>query len=88
MKIVRASEMGTREVERLLTKAAFDEVKLSPKIREANRKTFGRDMTAAELVRQIVTDVRREGDAALLRYTKLIDKAELTPADFLVTEEE
>lgn len=88
MKIVRASELGTREVERLLTKAAFDEVKLSPKIREANRKTFGRDMTAAELVRQIVTDVRREGNAALLRYTKLIDKAELTPADFLVTEEE
>ena len=88
MKIVHASEVGERAIERLLTKAAFDEVELSPKIREANRKTFGRDMTAAELVRQIVTDVREDGDAALIHYTRLIDKVELTPADFLVTEEE
>lgn len=64
MKIVKASEAGEAAVERLLTKAAFDEVELNPKIREANKKTFGRDMTAAELVRQIVGDVRREGDAA------------------------
>ncbi|WP_298463880.1 histidinol dehydrogenase [uncultured Mitsuokella sp.] len=88
MRIIKASEAGEAEVERLLTKAAFDEVELNPKIREANRKTFGRDMTAAELVRQIVGDVRREGDDAVIRYTHLIDKVDYKPEDFLVTEEE
>ena len=88
MRIIKASEAGEAEVERLLTKAAFDEVELNPKIREANKKTFGRDMTAAELVRQIVGDVRREGDAAVIRYTHLIDKVDYKPEDFLVTEEE
>lgn len=88
MRIIKASEAGEAEVERLLTKAAFDEVELNPKIREANKKTFGRDMTAAELVRQIVGDVRREGDAAVIRYTSLIDKVDYKPEDFLVTEEE
>lgn len=88
MRIIKASEAGEAEIERLLTKAAFDEVELNPKIREANRKTFGRDMTAAELVRQIVGDVRREGDDAVIRYTHLIDKVDYKPEDFLVTEEE
>ena len=88
MKIVKASEIGEYEVEKLLTKAAFDEVELNPKIREANKKLFGKDMSAAELVRQIVGDVRKDGDKAVIHYTKLIDKVELKPSDFLVTEAE
>ncbi|MCI7716570.1 MAG: histidinol dehydrogenase, partial [Mitsuokella jalaludinii] len=88
MKIVKASEVGECAIEKMLTKASFDEVELSPKIREANKKTFGRDMTAAELVRQIVGDVRREGDAAVIRYTSLIDRVDYKPEDFLVTEAE
>ena len=88
MKIVKASEVGECAIEKMLTKASFDEVELSPKIREANKKTFGRDMTAAELARQIVGDVRREGDAAVIRYTSLIDRVDYKPGDFLVTEAE
>lgn len=88
MKIVKASEVGEYAIEKMLTKASFDEVELSPKIREANKKTFGRDMTAAELVHQIVGDVRREGDAAVIRYTHLIDRVDYKPEDFLVTEAE
>ena len=88
MKIVKAREVGEREVERLLTKAAFDEVELNPKIRESNKKLFGRDMSAAELVRQIVSDVRRDGDKAVIYYTKLIDRVELTPENMLVSEAE
>ncbi len=75
-------------MERLLTKVAFDEVELNPKIREANRKLFGEDLSAAELVRRIVTDVRRKGDEALLHYTKLIDKVDCSPEAFLVTQGE
>lgn len=88
MKIVNAKEAGEQKIERLLTKAAFDQVELNPKIREANRKLFGRDMSAAELVRQIVRDVRNEGDKAVIHYTELIDRVRFTPEDFLVTEEE
>ena len=88
MKIVKASELGEAAINKLLQKPAFDEVELSPKIREANRATFGKDMTAAELVAQIVRDVRFDGDKAVLRYTKLIDKVDCDIKDLLVTEEE
>ncbi len=88
MKIVKASELGEAAINKMLQKPAFDEVELSPKIREANKATFGRDMTAAELVAQIVRDVRFEGDKAVLRYTKLIDKVDCDIKDLLVTEEE
>ncbi len=88
MKIVKAQEIGEREVERLLTKAAFDEVELNPKIREGNKKLFGKDMSAAELVRQIVGDVRRDGDKAVIHYTKLIDRVDLTPENMMVSEAE
>lgn len=88
MKIIKAKDVGEREIERLLTKAAFDEVELNPKIREGNKKLFGKDMSAAELVRQIVGDVRRDGDKAVIHYTKLIDRVELTPENLLVSESE
>ena len=88
MKIVKASELGEAAINKMLQKPAFDTVELSPKIREANKITFGRDMSAAELVAQIVHDVRFEGDKAVLRYTKLIDKVECSIEDLLVTEAE
>ena len=39
-------------------------------------------------VREIVADIKREGDAALLRYTERFDGAALTPAQLRVTPEE
>ena len=88
MRIVNVKEVGEQAIERLLTKAAFDEVELNPKIREANKKLFGADLTAAEVVDRIVGDVRRDGDAAVMKYTKLIDGADFQPKDFLVSEAE
>ncbi len=88
MKIVSVKELGQDAVAKLLKKKSFDELELSPRIRAANREIFGADYTAAELTRKITGDVRREGDAAVCRYTRLIDKVEVEPKDFLVTEEE
>ncbi len=88
MKIVNVKELGLPAVEKLLKKAAFDEVELDPKIREGNKKLFGRDMTAAEVAELIVNDVRRDGDAAVMKYTSLIDRADFTPEQFMVSEEE
>ena len=77
MKIINSSEVGRREVERLLTKKSFDEVELSPKIRAANKKIFGEDLSAVEIVRRIVGDVRKFGDVAVIDWTRKIDGVEL-----------
>jgi len=88
MKAVKVSESGIAEIEKLLKKVAFDEVELDPKIRESNKKLFGEDLTAAQIVDRIVNDVRKDGDAAVIKYTKLIDQVDTTAEDFLVTEAE
>src|SRR5574344_1365441 len=88
MRIVNVKEVGEQAIEKLLTKAAFDQVELNPKIRAANKKLFGADLTAAEVVDRIVSEVRRDGDAAVIKYTKLIDRTEFTAEEFLVSEAE
>lgn len=88
MKIVKANELGEAQIRSLLTKVPFDQVELTPQIREANRRLFGAELTAAEVVDRIVKDVRCHGDAAVVKYTKLIDKADFAPPDFLVSEAE
>lgn len=88
MKIVKVKELGRKKIEELLTKEAFDKVELNPRIKEANKALFGRDISAAEIVEMIVNDVRQTGDEAVMKYTKLIDKADFSPNEFLVSEEE
>lgn len=88
MRIINVKDMGLEAVEKLLNKPAFDQVELNPRIREANKKLFGADLTAAEIVDKIVGDVRRDGDEAVIKYTKLIDRTEFTPEEFVVTEAE
>ena len=88
MRIVKSSEIGRGEVEKLLLKKSFDEIELPQKIRDANKKIFGEDFTASELVRKIVNDVRKLGDAAVIDYTKKFDGAEISAENFQVTEEE
>lgn len=88
MRIINVKDMGLEAVEKLLKKPAFDQVELNPRIREANKKLFGADLTAAEIVDKIVGDVRRDGDEAVIKYTKLIDRTEFTPEEFVVTESE
>lgn len=77
MRIVNSSKIGRDEVERLLTKKSFDEVELSPKIRAANKKIFGEDLSAVEIVRKIISDVRKFGDDAVIDYTNKIDGVNL-----------
>ena len=88
MKIIDSKKIPRAEIVKLLTKKAFDEIELPPKIRESNKKLFGEDLTASELVRKIVNDVRKFGDSAVIDYTKKFDGAEITAENFLVTAEE
>lgn len=92
MKLVDCREIGREAALQLLKKPPFDAVVLSDKMRERNRTLFGADLSAAEIVGRIVGEVRAEGDAAVKRYTKLIDGADLadglwaTEAEFAAAE--
>ncbi|MBT9149478.1 MAG: histidinol dehydrogenase [Dehalococcoidia bacterium] len=45
---------------------------------ERIKETFGKELTPEEAVRQIITDVRDRGDAALLDYAERLEGAKLT----------
>ena len=61
----------------ILRRAPAGEVDLAPEMREGVRRVFGRDLTAEEVVRTILADVRRSGDEAARHYTEAIDGARL-----------
>jgi histidinol dehydrogenase len=63
---------------------AVDPTALPSAVRHGIRETFGEDLGAEEVVRRIIDDVRSQGDAALRRYTRAFDHAEIT--DFHVSE--
>ena len=88
MKIVNSADTRRSDIEKLLHKKAFDEVELPQKIRDFNKKIFGKDLSAAELVKRIVDDVRGNGDAAISYFTKKFDGADLSADKFLVTDAE
>ena len=88
MQVIDARKMSGQEMAALLKKRAFDECVLSPRVQAGVNTMFGREMTAAQVVDLIVRDVRREGDAKLMYYTNLIDKAGLTKDNIRVTDAE
>ena len=88
MQVTDARNMNGAEIAQLMKKRAFDEVELSPRIQAGTDAMFGRHMTAAMVVDQIVSDVRAKGDEALFHYTKLIDRVELNADNIRVTEAE
>lgn len=50
---------------------------LPQSIQDRNAEIFGRPMTAHEVVDRIVTDVRKDGDVAIRKYTEIFDKRTL-----------
>ena len=88
MKIVKSAEVRRSEIEQLLHKKPFDEVELPQHIRDFNKKIFGKDLSAADVVKRIVDEVRGNGDAAITYYAKKFDGVELTADKFLVTDAE
>ena len=53
MRIVNVKDAGEKEIRRLLQKATFDEVELSPSMREGNRKFVGSILTASQVSSRI-----------------------------------
>lgn len=88
MQVLKVKELGLSAVKQTLDKKAFDEVELNPRIRAKNKELYGEDLSAAQIVDRIVNEVRQNGDSAIIKYTKLLDGADFSAEDFLVTEAE
>lgn len=66
MRIVHGADEGRRT---LLQRQPLGETALPDAIRRKNAALFGADLPVEQQVRRILEDVRREGDAAVARYT-------------------
>jgi histidinol dehydrogenase len=72
----------------ILRRVALDEMEASPQIVAGLRRIFGRDLTPAEAVEEIVGDVRRRGDAALTEWMERIDGVRLASFEVSAAERE
>ena len=88
MKIIQTNGLTEQEITKLLSKPAFDEVVLGDGAKAKLKEVFGKEISAAGAVSQIVADVRQRGIEAVLHYTRIIDGAELSPLTVAVCEEE
>jgi len=75
LRIVRGAEEGRRT---LLRRQPLGETELPESIRKKNAGIFGEDLPVEQQVRRILDDVRREGDAAVARYSKAFTGVERT----------
>lgn len=57
----------------VLARPRLEERDLPERVARRIAEVFGEPLTAEQAVERIITDVRREGDAALLRYTRELD---------------
>src|ERR1051325_9049352 len=57
----------------ILSRRSLGDTPLPAPVVQKIREVFGRDLTPSEVVARIIADVRTDGDAAIRRYTELID---------------
>ena len=65
----------------VLRREPLGEPALPEAVRASIRETFGAELSAAEAVARIVADVRREGDAAVRRYSQRFDGSADAPME-------
>lgn len=69
-RLIRDLDDARRELTR---RRGFEETELSPRMQEGIRRVFGADLTAEQVVDRILSEVRNEGEAAILRYSAALD---------------
>ena len=72
LRIVEGAEAARRSV---LRRTSLLEPELPAAVRASIRDAFGEDLSAAEVVARIIDDVRRDGDAAVTRYSQRFDRS-------------
>lgn len=70
----------------ILRRSSLDEIKVPPRVLQGIRKTFGKELTPAQSTAQVLNDVRRNGDAALRRWTTTFDG--VAPESFRVSDQD
>ena len=75
MRIIDGADEGRRT---LLLRQPLGETALPEPIRRKNAEIFGADLSVEQQVRRIIDDVRREGDAAVARYSLAFTGVERT----------
>jgi histidinol dehydrogenase len=89
MKQISLRGFSFAQIEELLKKPAFDEVAVSEGVKGRIRDTFGEELAPEDIVKRIVTDIRKKGDMALLEYVSKIEGANINAAaDLEVSKEE
>ncbi len=73
MKIVAGADEGRRT---LLKRGVLGQEELPPDVWRRTQEAVGEVATPEEAVRRVIDDVRREGDAAVLRYCRAFDGAD------------
>lgn len=85
---VDARDGSTEVLQKLRDKLSPQGDVVSPRGRALTEEVFGRPLTPIEVVRTICDEVQKEGTAALLRYSKSLDKADLSAAQLRVPAED
>lgn len=88
MKIICTNELSPQAIHDLLKKPAFDEVILGERAKARVREAFGSELSPAQVVDKIVTDIRQFGDEAVIQFTKLIDGADFSNQSIEVSQTE
>jgi histidinol dehydrogenase len=69
---------GAAEAQRtVLHRQALEEYEASPALQRQIEQLFGQPLTPDQVVARILAEVKAEGDAAVRRYTRLLDGTEL-----------
>lgn len=74
MRIIKSSQRAKAS---LLKRLPLEQYQAPLALQEKLRQVFGRDLSPEEAVRQILEEVRQEGDDALRRFTRLLDGVEV-----------
>ncbi len=69
-RLVRDPEEARRALSR---RRGFEETELSPRMQDGIQRVFGANLSPEEVVDRILAEVRDEGDAAVLRYSAILD---------------
>ena len=62
----------------ILIRKSIVDVSVSPQINNQIVKTFGKPLTPQEVVKKIINDVIEKGDLALIKWTKKLDKTDVS----------
>ena len=88
MRMIETRTIDKFEVTKILTKPAFDEVVLGEGAKKRIKESFGKELSASEVVETIVNDIRKNGDEAVKKYIKLIDNVDFAGKSLEVTSAE